>query len=242
MTLRSLALCLGMSLVEAARKAEPEPSGNPIVEHVQALLQDTVQATLGAGEDVLGYALASPRFLVDFYVWAVAHARSIPGLVKNVYSGDAETTEQMLGFCTEAATTMFAVTASLTALNLLLALFANVKNSVKDRMVLPKAVLGQPLPPGVIDVRNFVQTQILERVRSFEVKSWIVPLEGQSGAPSLKGATPVLASAVSACMLLSCAPAVHALMKGGANKNDAEALAWTAGTALGIQYLVKISA
>ena len=66
MTLRSLALCLGMSLVGAAKKAEPEPSGNPIVEHVQALLQDTVQATLGAGEDVLGYVLASPRFLVDF--------------------------------------------------------------------------------------------------------------------------------------------------------------------------------
>ena len=43
-------------------------------------------------------------------------------------------------------------------------------------------------------------------------------------------------------MILACAPAVHELMKGGANKAKAEALAWTLGTALGVQYLVKISA
>ena len=242
MTMRSLALFLAMYGVEAAKKAEPEPAGNPIVDHVQALLQDAAQATLGAGEDILGYVLASPRFLVDFYVQVVAYARAVPGMVKDVYAGDAATTDSMLSFCTHAATTMFAVTASLTALNLLLALFAQVKNSVKDRMILPKTILGKPLPPGVVDVRNLIQDQILNRIRSFEVKSWIVPLEGQTGAPTLKGATPVLAGAVSACMLLSCAPAVHALMKGGANKADAEALAWTAGTALGIQYLVKVAA
>ena len=92
MTLRSLALFLGIGVAFAAtKKVEEAPSGNPIVEHLQALFQDVLHATLGAGEDVLGYILASPRFLVDFYVQMLAYARSVPGMVKNVYAGDAAT-------------------------------------------------------------------------------------------------------------------------------------------------------
>ena len=44
---------------------------------------------------------------------------------------------------------------------------------------------------------------------------------------------------ISLCMMLSCAPAVLALMQNGPSKGDAEAVAYTMGTALGIQYLVN---
>ena len=39
-------------------------------------------------------------------------------------------------------------------------------------------------------------------------------------------------------MLLSCAPAIHALISGGADKAKAEALLYTLGLGLGIQYVV----
>ena len=67
----------------------------------------------------------------------------------------------------------------------------------------------------------------------------VVPLEGQSGKPSLAQALPVLASATSICVLLGAAPAIHALIKKGSDKAAAEALAYTLGMAVGLQYLVK---
>ena len=121
-------------------------------------------------------------------------------------------------------------------------LCAGVKDYFSEYLVIPTNVLGQKLPDPLMTVRNVIQKEILDRVRSFQVNSWIVPLEGQNGAPSLSGALPVLATAVSTCMILSCAPSIHALMKSGADKAAAEAIAYTMGTALGIQYLTKKAA
>jgi len=127
-------------------------------------------------------------------------------------------------------------------LNLVLALAASVKDYFVDYMVLPSNIAGQKLPSPVLTIFDIIQKNLIDPVRKFKVSAWIVPLEGQSGKPSLKGATVALATAISVCMMLSCAPSVHSLMKSGANKESAEALAFTMGTALGLQYLVKLTA
>jgi len=65
-----------------------------------------------------------------------------------------------------------------------------------------------------------------------------MPLSGEKGSPTVGSMASTTAAAISLSMLLGSVPTVLALMRGGANKADAEALAWTVGTALGVQYLV----
>lgn len=224
----------------AAKKAvEAPPPSNPVVDYVMGIVTPTSDAAIGLASDFVGLVLAAPNFGVDVFVYCVGLARQAPDVVKNVYNGDDATLDKMTSFCTWAAGLIFVVTASLTALNLALATAVGVKDYFKGYLVLPTEILGNKLPGPILDVRNVIQKQVLDRIRNFSVGKWIVPLEGQSGAPSLAGATPVLASAVSACMILSCAPALHSLMKNGADKAAAEALAYTVGTALGIQYVIS---
>jgi len=227
----------------AAKKAEPEPPKVVLADYVMDMANDIMGACMAVAKDGAGLVMGAPRFGVDIFLWGTAHLRSVPGVVVNVYNGDEATLDGFTSFCVYAAGVIFSVYASVTALNLVLSLFATVKDYFSGYLVLPNKVAGQKLPEPLAVVRGIVQTQILDRVRSFKVDKWIIPLEGSgSGAPTLKGATASLATAVSACMILSSAPAVHGLMKGGADKSAAEALAYTLGTALGVQYLVKISA
>merc|ERR1719506_1414347 len=130
------------------------------------------------------------------------------------------------------------------ALNLVLVLFTSVKDYFQGYLVLPTKIpiINQKLPELLMALRDDLQVEVFDRVRAFKCDKWIIPLEGQTGKPSLKGAVASLAMAMSACMMLSCAPAIHALVKSGADKAGAEAIAYTVGTALGLQYLAKQAA
>ena len=138
------------------------------------------------------------------------------------------------------ASIIFALYAGLTALNLALVAGCSVKDYFSSYMVLPTTlpVIGK-LPQPLMDVRNLIQAEALDRIRRFSVPSWIIPLEGQSGKPSLAGALPVLASVTSTCVVLGCAPAIHSVIKNGADKAASEALVYTLGMAVGLSYLVK---
>jgi len=239
--LRSITLFMP-ALVMAAKKVEapPEPAfPGMLVDYLFGLASPVGNAAMGLATDIASLALAAPAFGVDVFVWSVGLIRQFPGTVKNVYNADDATLNKMTDFCVYASGVIFVTYASLTALNLALGVAVRVKNYFQDDMVLPDKVLGQALPSPLLEARNIIQKQVLDRIRSFSVNAWIIPLEGQSGAPSIASAVPVLSSVISACMILSCAPALHNLMKNGADKGAAEALAYTMGTALGIQYLAK---
>ena len=225
-------------------QVEEAPQGNALVDYAMGLVNDIIAASVAGAKDCGGLLMAAPRFGVDAFVYLVDVARGMPAKITNVYNGDSAELDKMTDFCVYAASTIFCVYASVTALNLVLSLATKVIDYAAScgLMTIPTKVLGQALPDPVLKVRNLLQREILDRIRNFKVNAWIIPLEGQSGAPTLKGATSAMATAISACMILSCAPAVHALMKGGADKAGAEALAYTLGTALGLQYLVKINA
>lgn len=109
--------------------------------------------------------------------------------------------------------------------------------------MIPTSVFGQKLPEPIAKVASIIQKEVLDKIRTFRVKGWIVPLDGQRSAPACcRSLTVSCSAAVTVCMILSTTPAVLALMRGGANKGAAEAIAWTLGTALGLQYLVKATA
>ena len=236
--------CTSSHTVFALVQVEAPVEGNALVEHAMGLANDLIGACLVAGKDIAGLLMAAPRFGVDAFIFVVDLARSVPGKVVNVYNGDEAELNKMNDFCVYAASTVFCVYASVTALNLVLVMATKVIHYAAHcgLMTIPVKVLGQALPPPIMKVRNVLQREILDRIRTFSVSAWIIPLEGHNGAPSLKGATSAMATAISACMILSCAPAVHSLMKSGADKAAAEALAYTLGTALGLQYLVKLNA
>ena len=227
-------------LVEAAKKAADEgPPPNAIVEYVTGLVMPVVSSSLATAQDAASLVMAGPSFAVSLLVWLTGKLREMPDLATNVYNGDAATLNNLTAFCSDAAGIIFCVYAALTALNLLLILMVGVKDYFKGYLTLPKSlpVIGK-LPGPLMQVRDLVQAQVLDRVKNANVGSWIVPLEGQSGKPSIKGAVPVLAAATSACVLLSSAPAIHGLIKGGADKAKAEALVYTLGLGLGVQYVV----
>ena len=130
------------------------------------------------------------------------------------------------------------------ALNFLLLTLCSVKNYFTKYMViadwsLPGLKLKMPAP--VANLLDPVQKNVLDPIRQWEV-SFVVPLDGEKGKPSVGKLASTTAGAISLCMLLACVPTVLSLMRGGANKSDAEALAWTVGTALGVQYLVAKNA
>merc|ERR1719305_823639 len=172
-----------------------------------------VGASMAMATDAASLLVAAPGFGVSIFCWGSDKLREMPDLVTNVYKGDAATLKDLTGFCSDTASIIFCVYASLTALNLLLGLMVGVKDYFVSYLTLPTSlpVVGK-LPGPVMDMRNLVQKQVLDRIKNAKVGAWIVPLEGQSGAPSLEGAVPVLASATAACMLLSCAPAIHGLI------------------------------
>lgn len=161
--------------------------------------------------DVLGLVIACPRFLVDMFVLFLEYARWTPTLGKSIVNGDAATLKMMTDFCVYASSIIFVVYAALTALNLSLQLAVGVKDYFASWMVLPTKPLGFTLPKALMDVRNWIQEHMINPIIRLKCGSWIVPLEGQSGAPSLKAATSVLASACSACMILACAPSAQTL-------------------------------
>ena len=66
-------------------------------------------------------------------------------------------------------------------------------------------IINQKLPELLMALRDDLQVEVFDRVRTFKCDKWIIPLEGQTGKPSLKGAVASLAMAMSACMMLSCA-------------------------------------
>jgi len=222
--------------------AATAPEGNAIVDYVMGLVNDLISAFMGTAKDGADLLMGVPRFYVDVTIYLLDMLRGLPDRVVNIYNGDAAEQKKMNDFCVYAAGVIFSVYASITALNLVLSTFAAVKDYFSKYLVIPVKVLGSPLPDPIMKVRNMIQKQCLDRIINFTVAAWIIPLEGHTGKPSIKAAASQMATVTSACMILSSVPAAHGLMSGGADKAAAEALAWTLGTALGVQYLVKLNA
>ena len=86
-------------------------------------------------------------------------------------------------------------------------------------MVLPKMkkIGGVDVPKPLTDLRDTVQKEVLDRIINWDVK-FVLPMAGESGNPSVSGLVSTTAAAASLCMMLSCAPAVLALMRGGPSK------------------------
>lgn len=239
---RSLSLfTLLVSTASAAKAAAPEP-GNAVVDAVMGMVNDLVGAGLGLATDAADLVAGTPRFLVNVALFAANFVRGLPDLLTNVFNGDAATLDSLADFATSTATIVFATYAALAALNLLVKVTVDVKDSLKGYMTIPTAPFGIALPKPVKDVIAFLQKQI-NQVRDYKAPSWICPLGGQGGkSVTVSNVANSMSAATSACMILSCAPSVLALMRGGANKASAEAIAYTVGTALGLQYLNKLCA
>lgn len=230
--MRAVLVLLAAPLALAGKAApEPEPS---IADVVMGLVMDVVNSSVDAGKDALSYVVAAPRFLVDCYTWGLGVVRSLPGLATSMYAGDKATLDSCVDFAVSTATIVFAAYVGLAALNLLVGVVVQVKDYFKDYLTIS---LPKKTPEPVTKVVGVIQRELLNRVKNFEQPKWICSLDSsQNGRPSIDKMTRSLAAASTLCMVLSCAPAVLSLMRGGANKADAEAIAWTLGTALGVQY------
>ncbi len=209
-------------------------------------LMDAYEATVGLGSDFVKYTMATPQAVADFYVYMVGLLRATPDFAKNIYEGDAASMDKVATFCVGTAASIFVVYAGIAALNLLLAVVCASKDYVAPYMHLPTGSVTTPIinvsipiPGPIGDLIGLVQTHLLDKIIDWEVKAWVLPLEGHHGTPTLKGTASSVAAAISATMILACTPAVLSLIKGGANRGDAEAIAYTLGTALGLQWAVK---
>lgn len=244
MDCRSIVL-VALVAVAQAKKAvvEDVPAGmmTDLVNQIVSMLTTVWSTSYSLASDALALVLSVPAMSVDLYAFLAAKAQAMPDMVQSVARGDAATLANMASFAANMASIVFCVYASLTALNLALGVGVACKDYISSYMELPKAVpiLNTKLPAPIMTVRNFIQKEFLDRIRRVQLSGWIVPLEGQAGKPSLSAALSVLASATAVCVLLGCAPAIHALIQKGADKKAAEDLAYTLGMAVGLLYLVK---
>jgi hypothetical protein len=226
------------SVAAAAKKAEAAPPPNAIVEYVTNLVMPVSDACIALATDVVGLSLAVPNALVDLFVYAIDKAREMPDLAMNVKNGDGKTLDDLSSFAADMASIVFCVYASLAALNLAVQTAIAVKDYFVDYMVLPTKVpiVDIKLPGPILNVRDVIQTELLNRIRTFRCGT-IIPLEGGGG--TLNGALKAMASVTSTCVVLGCAPSIHASIKGSANKAASEALIYTLGMGVGLSWLVK---
>merc|ERR550514_1991773 len=169
-SIRSASIVFMLTLVSAAKKVveEAPAAPNPVVDYVLSIVMPVVNASLGCGKDAARLAMDAPAFGVSVFVWFTGKLRDFPDLVKNVYNGDANTLDSLTGFCADAAGIIFTVYMSLAALNLLLALMVGVKDYFVSYMNLPTSlpVIGK-LPAPLLDVRNVIQKEVLDRIKDF---------------------------------------------------------------------------
>ena len=237
-----LVLALALAVANGKKRGEPvaEQAKSFVSDLIDKAIMPAFDATYELLMDCVSYLLSLPVAVADVYVWAIKTARACPSLAMNVINGDAATLNSFSSFASSTASIIFCTYVALTALNLMISLFVDVKDYFADSLTLPTSLPGvKKLPGPVMDVRNFIQKQCLDRIKSFTIKGWIIPLEGQSGHPSLAQALPVLASATSVAVLLGCAPGIQTIVEKGADKNAAESLAYTLGMAMGLHYLAK---
>ena len=226
--------------VMAAKAAEPEASPLAIV--IDPAMEVFAKGVAALGE-VSGWVLAGPQSLADAAIWFIDLHLGMPALIKSVLTGDAATLDRLVDLSVTIAGIVFVVYVALCAINLFLATAESIRNYHSSWLTLPKAssVLGVKIPKEIADVLNAVrgpvQAMLLDPVKRWKHKT-IVPLEGGDGS-TLDGTTSTVTSASSACLLLASAPAVLALVRDGASKGNAEALAWTLGTALGLKYVAS---
>lgn len=257
----SAAHCAALLPCEQAAPAPPPPSGledaliNPI--------KDVVNEAKDFALDCIAYIMAAPRFAADVTVHIIGLVRGLPSLAKNMYNADGATLDSCASFASTTASTIFALYAALAALNLLLKTICDVKDACTDYLTLPKKVMGQNVSNPVCDT---VQKHILDPIKSWRNPVFLDDLVGK---PTVSDAATTLAGAMSGCMcverpppapaaalklacaactsdlafaacrILACTPDVLGLITGGANKANAEAVAWTLGTALAVKYLVN---
>ena len=226
------------AVAAAAKKADAAPPPNAIVDYVSNLVMPVSDACIALATDVVGLTLAVPNALVDLYVYAINKAREGPDLAKNVMNGDGKTLDDLASFAAEMASIIFAVYASLAALNLAVQTAIAVKEYFVEYMVLPTKIpiVDIKLPPPVLAVRDIVQNELLNRIRGFRCGQ-IIPLGGATG--SLKGALAEMGNVVATCVVLGCAPSIHSVIKGGANKAASEALIYTLTMGVGLNWLIK---
>ena len=119
----------------------------------------------------------------------------------------------------------FVVYISVAAVNMGLQTLYSTKEYFSSYLTLPamKTVLGQDVPKPVTQVRDTIQKEMLDRIINWKF-AFVMPLSGEKGSPSVSSMVANSAAAISLCMMLSCAPAVLALMQNGPSKGDAEAV------------------
>jgi hypothetical protein len=227
----------------AAKKGDAAPAPSAIEDLVNELKgcgTDVLAALMGAANDAFGYLIALPRFGTDCFVWAVTFVRDLPALGKNVFNGNQKTLDELTSLCVTIGSICFVVYISVAAINMGLQTLYSTKEYFSSYLTLPamKTVLGQDVPKPVTQLRDTIQKEMLDRIINWKF-AFVMPLSGEKGSPSIGAMVANSAAAISLCMMLSCAPAVLALMQNGPSKGDAEAVAYTMGTALGIQYLVN---
>jgi len=196
--------------------------------------------------------------------WGADTAMSLPATAKNVVTGDAGTLDTLAdlavtigsivacGVTTSSrrsatpmpSTQVFAVYVVLTAINLFLATLEAVRDYLAKCGLLtlprvPAKVFGVEVPEGVLTVVNtpigLAQKYLVDPIKHYQHRT-IIPLEGGHGS-TLGGTIATMASATAACLFLAATPDLLALARGGADKQAAEAIAWTLGTALGLKYV-----
>ena len=240
---RTSSLVLALAVGAYAKKVvEVEAKGmiGETIDGVMGLVGSVYGASLAVATDTTKLLMGVPSTAVDLYVWGAATVRDAPDMVKKIASGDSGTLDSMASFASDMAAIVFCVYAALTALNLALGVALGAKDYFNSYLTLPTSLPGlKKLPGPVKQARDLIQKEVLDRIKGLAVGGWIIPLEGQSGKPSLSQALPVLASATSVCVVLGCAPALLSIIQKGADKKAAEDLIYTMGMAVGLQYVVK---
>jgi len=250
--MKSTLLILSLTLVAAqwgapAKSAGGVDFGNLLDSMVINPATDVWGASVTLAQDFLGYVLATPQGLADFFVYCTGLVRALPTFGRQLFDGQQCAIDSATSFAAGTAASVFALYAAVAALNLLLSTLCTAKNAFVDYMHIPNRItvpivnINIDIPAPITKLFDVVDDNLLARVRDWDHGSFLIPLQGHKDN-SLGNMASATAAAASACMLLACAPGVVHLIQNGANKGEAEALLYTAGAALALQWGVKKAA
>lgn len=252
--MNSLTTLLATATVAAAYGKVEEVAAPGIVEKLLGVLPDWLGGpvlqvfdkgleTVGVA---LGWATGAPHVVADVITWGADTAVAVPATARDVVTGDADTLDTLADLALTIGSIVFVIYVVLTAINLFLATLEAVRDYLAKcgLLTIPRVpatvpLLGVEIKDEVVSVLNtpidLVQKYIVDPVKNYQHRT-IIPLEGGHGS-TLTGTIATVASATAACMFLAATPDLLALLRNGADKASAEAIAWTLGTALGLKYV-----
>lgn len=217
----------------------------PDDEQSPSVSKELVVSIVETWQDAISALASAPGTLASSTTAAIKLARSAPGFLMKVSTGDEAAQDELADFCVSCATTCFVLYVAATAINLATIIIFQIKDYFASFLVPPEyetELTEDEVKLEGKDLRTWQHQQIFERIRHAKV-NYVLSLPGEDRPVTIATLSSNTAAVLSTCMLVGSAPSALCFMRGphwcAAHNKATQDLMWTLAAFLGVTYVVQ---